>query len=48
MAVKFTSIDADSLVCLWDLIKACAEDPRTIDHEYFRDLLEIEPPNAAS
>lgn len=47
-AVEFTSIDADSLVNLWDLIKRCTDDPRRIDHEYFEDLLEIEPSHAAS
>ena len=47
MAVEFTSIDSDSLVHLWDLIKHCADDPRTIDKEYFRDLFEIEPPDRA-
>jgi len=42
IAVRFTRMDADSLIHLRHLIKIHADDPATIDQEYYRKLLEIE------
>lgn len=42
IAVRFTRMDADSLIHLRHLIKIHADDPSTIDQEYYRKLLEIE------
>jgi hypothetical protein len=42
MAVKFTKIDLDSLVHLRHLIAVHARDPKTVDVEYDKSLLELE------
>ncbi len=41
MAVKFTKIDLDSLVHLRHLIAVHAQDPKAVDVEYDKDLLEL-------
>jgi len=41
VALIFSKIDCDSMSHLRHLIKIHAEDPETIDEEYFQELFEI-------
>ena len=41
VALIFSKIECDSLIHLRHLIKIHAEDPETIDEEYFQELFEI-------
>ena len=43
VALNFTKIESDSLIHLRHLIKIYAEEPETIDEEYFQELFKIEP-----
>lgn len=43
VALNFTRIESDSLIHLRHLIEIHAEDPQTIDQEYFQELFKIEP-----